>query len=88
MFAIAASTSLADKKTREKISNKLKGRINKARPKTKEDIIKIANKYLELKSYRKVDRYFEFSNGTTGKIIKGLNYADYQKVIKDILNKK
>lgn len=36
--------------------------------------------------YRKVDRYFGFANGTTGNIIRGKLYFDYQNLIKDMLN--
>ena len=56
------------------------------RSKTKEDIIQIALKYKEFKNYRKVDRFFGFSNGTTGDIIRGKTYYDYRPLIKEILN--
>ena len=56
------------------------------RIKQKQDIINIVLKYKELKCYRKVDRYFGFANGTTGNIIRGKLYFDYQNLIKDMLN--
>lgn len=72
--------------TKEKIRSKLKNRPNYlCRTKTKEDIICIINKYKELKNYRKVDRYFGFSNGTTGNIIKGNIYNDCQDLIQKML---
>lgn len=70
-----------------KISNALKHRKNKLRPKTNEEIINIVKKYKELKKYRKVDRHFGFSNGTTGNIIRGENYYDLQSIIQEELNK-
>lgn len=76
-----------NREQREKLSKKFKGRKCPLRPKTKEDIIEIAKKYLELKSYRKVDRFFGFANGTTGNIIRGINYNDYQYIVKRIINK-
>lgn len=57
------------------------------RTKTREDIINIVLKYKELKSYRKVDRYFNFANGTTGAIVRGDQYYDYQELIKELLRK-
>lgn len=72
--------------TKIKISKALKGKISQNRLKTREDIIKIVLKYKELKCYREVDRYFGFSNGTTGNLIRGNIYNDYQKMIKDLLN--
>lgn len=72
--------------TKRKLSELFTHRIGVNRNKTKEDIIKIALKYKELKSYRKVDRFFKFSNATTRKIIVGETYYDYQTLIKEILN--
>lgn len=70
---------------RQNISKALKHRPSSNRTKTKEDIIKIVNKYIELKSYRKVDRYFGLSNGMTGNIIRGKKYYDFQDIIKEKL---
>ena len=72
--------------TRIKLSKALKHRASWNRVKRKEDIINIVQKYKELKSYRKVDRYFGFSNGTTGNIIRGTLYHDFQEIIKQILD--
>ena len=72
--------------TKKKISQAFKHRPSWNRTKTKEDIINIVLKYKELKCYRKVDRYFGFSNGITGSIIRGDIYYDYQNLIKEILN--
>lgn len=74
-----------NKKQREKLSKLFKNRKNPTRPKTKEDIIEITKKYIELNSYRKVDRFFGFANGTTGNIIRGINYNDYQPIIQKML---
>lgn len=73
--------------TKEKISLALKHRKGNNRQKNKEDIIKIVLKYKELKKYRKVDRFFGFSNGITGQIIRGEIYNDYQSLINNILDK-
>lgn len=76
-------------KQKEKIKQKLLHRPNFCcRTRTKEDIINIVMKYKELKSYRKVDRYYKFANGTTGSIIRGEIYNDYQLLIKKLLNTK
>lgn len=72
--------------TKEKISIALKHRPSWNKPKNKDDIVNIVLKYKELKNYRKVDRYFGLSNGTTGAIIRGKFYYEYQPLIKDILN--
>lgn len=72
--------------TRIKLSKAFKHRPSWNRIKTKEDIINITLKYKELKCYREVDRYFGFSNGITGAIIRGDIYYDYQNLIKEILN--
>ena len=72
--------------TKIKIGLASKNRISKNRPKTKEDIIKLVLKYKELKKYRAVDRYFNYSNGMTGNIIRGMAYKDYQSLIKSILD--
>ena len=69
-----------------KLSKKLKHKPSPKREKTKEDIINLTRKYKELKCYRKVDRYFGFSNGTTGNIIRGNQYYEFQDLIKNILN--
>lgn len=71
---------------KEKISKKLKNRKSPTRNKDKEDIINIIDKYIELKCYRKVDRYFKLSNGTTRNIIKGYTYNDFQYIVKEKLN--
>ena len=79
------------KKMSMETKNKLK-EINLHKPKyscrrkTKEDIINIVNKYKELRNYREVDRYFNFSNKTTRDIIVGEIYHDYQPMIKKMLN--
>ena len=72
--------------TKVKLSKAFKHRPSWNRVKEKQDIINIVLKYRELKCYRKVDRYFGFANGTTGNIIRGVIYYDYQNLIKDILN--
>lgn len=72
--------------TKIKLSKSLKHRPSWNRIKQKQDIINIILKYKELKCYRKVDRYFGFANGTTGNIIRGKIYFDYQNLIKDMLN--
>ena len=72
--------------TKIKLSKALKHRPSWNRIKQKQDIINIVLKYKELKCYRKVDRYFGFANGTTGNIIRGKIYFDYQNLIKDMLN--
>lgn len=77
----------SSKETKMKLSKKLKHKPSLNREKSKEDIINIILKYKELKSYRKVDKFFSFSNGTTGKIIRGDNYYDYQYLIKNMLRK-
>ena len=74
--------------TKEKLRKLFKHRPASNRNKTKEDIIKIALKYKELNSYRKVDRFFGFGNGITGCIIRGDRYYEYQELIKEILNGK
>lgn len=74
------------KETREKISLTLKNRKGNNRLKSKNDIINITLKYKELNNYRKVDRFFGFANGTTGEIIRGNIYNDYQELINEILN--
>lgn len=74
--------------TKRKLSKLFTHRIGVNRSKTKEEIIQIALKYKEFKNYRKVDRLFGFSNGTTGDIIRGNIYYDYQPLIKEILNNK
>ena len=56
------------------------------RRKTRDDIINIVKKYKEFKSYREVDRYFNFANKTTRNIIVGKIYYDYQPLIKKMLN--
>ena len=71
--------------TKLKLSKALKHKPSSYRTKTRDDIIKIVLKYKELKSYRKVDKYFGFANGTTGNIIRGSIYYDYQDLIKKIL---
>lgn len=71
--------------TRKKISGSLKHRPSCNRNKTKKDIENIVLKYNELKSYRKVDRFFGFSNGTTGNIIRGNSYYEFQNLITQIL---
>lgn len=72
---------------KEKLSKINKNKPNfSSRKRTKEDIINIVLKYKELNNYRKVDRYFGLSNGTTGEIIRGEIYNDYQNLIKEILN--
>lgn len=76
------------KETKRKLSKLFTHRIGVNRSKTKEEIIQIALKYKEFKNYRKVDRLFGFSNGTTGNIIRGNIYYDYQPLIKEILNNK
>lgn len=75
------------KKTREKIGIKHYRKPSSIRQKNKEQILEIAKKYKEWGSYRKVDRYFGFANGTTGSIIRGDFYYDYQEDIKKILDK-
>lgn len=77
----------ASEETKMKLSNALKNRPRQDRKKTQEDIIKIVIKYKELKNYREVDRYFGYANGTTGNIIRGKNYNDFQLLIKNLLNK-
>lgn len=72
--------------TKLKLSKSLKHKPSSFRLKTRDDIIKIVLKYKELKSYRKVDKHFGFANGTTGNIIRGKIYFDYQNLIKDMLN--
>ncbi len=72
--------------TRKKISVANKHNISVNRMKTEQDIINIVNKYKELKNYRKVDRYFGFSNGTTGEIIRGDIYYDYQELIRKMVD--
>lgn len=72
--------------TRKKLSKSLKYRPTWNRQKSKEDIINIAKKYKELKKYRKVDKFFGYANGTTGSIIRGEIFNEYQDIIKDILN--
>ena len=72
--------------TKIKLSKVFKHRPSWNRIKQKQDIINIVLKYKELKCYRKVDRYFGFANGTTGNIIRGKIYFDYQNLIKDMLN--
>ena len=74
-----------NEKTKRKLSELFAHRIATNRNKTKKDIIQITLKYKELKSYRKVDNFFGFSNGTTGNIIRGKFYHDYQSLIKEIL---
>ena len=81
-----SSGKKASDETKRKLSEKFKHKPSWNRTKTKEDIINIIKKYKELKSYRKVDRYFGFSNGTTGSIIRGKNYYEFQELIKNILN--
>lgn len=76
------------KESIEKIRQKLKHKPSSHRKKTKDDIVNIILKYKEFKNYRKVDRFFGFSNGTTGNIIRGNIYYDYQPLIKEILNNK
>lgn len=71
---------------KEKYKIMYKHRKGNCRNKTKEDIIDIVLKYKELKCYREVDRYFGFANGTTGNIIRGDIYFEYQNLIKDMLN--
>lgn len=71
--------------TKRKLSKLFTHRIGINRNKSKDDIIKIVLKYKELKSYRKVDRFFGFSNGTTGSIIRGDIYYNYQPLIKKII---
>lgn len=71
--------------TKLKLSKSLKHKPSSFRLKTRDDIIKIVLKYKELKSYRKVDKHFGFANGTTGNIIRGSIYYDYQDLIKKIL---
>lgn len=73
-------------KTKEKMSIANKNKINKHRKLSENDIINIVNKYKELDSYRKVDRYFGFSNRMTRDIIVGVYYKDYQQLIKKLLN--
>ena len=75
------------KETKVKLSMVLKHKKGN-RLKNKDDIIKIVSKYKELGNYRKVDRFFNFANGTTGEIIRGDIYHDYQDLIKSILNNK
>lgn len=72
--------------TREKLRRIAKNRPSYNRDKTKSDIIKITLKYKEIQNYREVDRYFGFSNGTTGNIIRGKNYSEYKEMIDNILN--
>ena len=43
-------------------------------------------KYIKMTNDLLVDRYFGFANGTTGNIIRGKLYFDYQNLIKDMLN--
>ena len=74
--------------TRIKLSNALKHRPSWNRAKSEEDIIKIVLKYKEFQNYRKVDRYFNLANGTTGDIIRGNIYYDYQDLIKNLLTNK
>lgn len=81
-----AKERIIKEETKEKLRKIFKHRPGYIRRKTKEDIIKIALKYKELKKYRKVDRFFGFSNGVTGSIIRGDIYYDYQDLIKEILN--
>lgn len=70
----------------KKISERMKNKPNyNNRQKSKEEIIKIVLKYKELGCYRKVDRYFGFSNGITGAIIRGDIYFDYQNLVKSLL---
>lgn len=71
--------------TKTKLRNLFKHRPFKHRKKSKENIIEIALKYKELKNYRAVDRFFGFANGTTGTIIRGEIYYDYQDLIKELL---
>lgn len=72
--------------TKDKIREKLKYRPNvRIRTLTRNDIINIALKYKKLNSYRAVDRFFKFANGTTGSIIRGEIYNDYQGLIKSLL---
>lgn len=72
--------------TKIKLSRTLKHRPSSNRIKGKQEIINIVLKYKELRCYRKVDRYFGFANGTTGNIIRGDIYYDYQSLIKELLN--
>lgn len=72
--------------TKIKLSKVFKHRPSRNRIKQKQDIINIVLKYKELKCYRKVDRYFGFANGTTGNIIRGTIYYDYQNLINKIIN--
>lgn len=81
-----SSQQIVSEETKQKISKIHKHKISPNRQKTKEDIINIVLKYKELKSYRKVDRFFGFSNRTTRDIICGVNYYNYQDLIKEILN--
>lgn len=72
--------------TKDKIREKLKYRPNvRIRTLTRNDIINIVLKYKKLNSYRSVDRLFKFANGTTGSIIRGEIYNDYQGLIKSLL---
>lgn len=71
--------------TKLKISNSLKGKKSPMRNKSEQDIINIAKKYKEFQNYRKVDRFFNYANGTTGEIIRGEKYKEYQNLIKQIL---
>lgn len=73
------------KETKLKISNSLKGKKSPMRNKSEQDIINIAKKYKEFQNYRKVDRFFNYANGTTGEIIRGEKYKEYQNLIKQIL---
>lgn len=75
------------KETKIKITQQLINRPAWNREKSKDDIVNIALKYKELKCYRKVDRYFNLSNGKTGEIIRGDAYHEYQPLIKELLNK-
>lgn len=71
--------------TKHKLSSIRTGKISKTRKLTKEDIIKVALLYKDLRSYRKVDRMFNFSNTTTRDIIIGKRYKDYQYIINQII---
>lgn len=80
-----ATGRAVNEKTKQKLREK---NLHKPfyRRKSKKQIIEIVEKYKELKTYRKVDKFFNFCNGTTGRIIRGNEYYDYQELVKKILN--
>jgi len=72
--------------TRKKISSSNLGRLSVNKKLKDNDLINIINFYKENKNYRKTDRYFNLSNGTTGEIIRGNIYNNKQYLVNKILN--